>query len=460
MAFADSAQEDEFRGLLLRHRGRTALTQAELAAHAGVHTRSVQAWESGMSLPSTRPLQSLIVSLLAGGGFTVGQEMAEAEAMWSAVDRESPRRHAPFDRVWFTAALCADVPQPETPASAPVRSDESITSHALDWGDAPERFRFVGRQAELGALRDAIVGDRTRQLVVSGIGGSGKSTLAARLCRDIASDFERVYWRNMRGAPSFGDWSCGAIDSLSDVQRAHSAEGAAPAETLLELMRQHRCLLVLDNIETLLEPRLLDGSFRAGYEHYSTFLRSAGESHHQSCVLLTSREVPSAALQSGLRVFELGGLQVPDAKMLLDDEGLVGDDDVWTDLVTRYGGNALALRLVGDAIRKLFGGDVAEFMEQVPCGTTFGALRRLFESQLDRLSLSEMEVVRLLAAAREPVSFAALSAQLGGRSQCSVVLEAVETLRHRSLIERVGDGFGFRLPSVVVDYVHENLTAA
>jgi DNA-binding XRE family transcriptional regulator len=464
-ALAHSADESDFRGLLLRHRGRTGLTQAELAAQAGVHTRSLQAWESGLSLPSTRPLQALLACLLGAGGFADGQEVAEAEAMCSAVQRESSRQHAPFDKGWFTSAVhtrasqarppgVAPPPQPSRVAEVP---NGSVYRHTSDWGDAPERPRFVGRRDELGRLHESIVRAHTPLLVISGIGGIGKSTFAARLCREIASEFQCVYWRSLRSAPPFTDWASGAIDSLSDVQDTLSVDDASRQETLMGILRRRRCLLVLDNIENLLQPGRLDGSFHPERDGYAAFFRSVGVSRHQSCVLLTSRQVPSALLQTGLDAFELGGLQLDDAKSLLNDAGLVGDDVVRTELVTRYGGNALALRLVGDAIRNLFGGDIAEFIEHVPSGTIFGGLRQLFESQLDRVSPHEMQVVHVLATAREPVSFAALSAQLDGRTQRSTVLEAVETLRHRSLIERVGNGYGFRLQSVVIDYVHEQL---
>src|SRR5262249_48270222 len=43
---ADRATES-FRGLLLRHRGRTGLTQRELATRVGASRRAVQDWEAG-----------------------------------------------------------------------------------------------------------------------------------------------------------------------------------------------------------------------------------------------------------------------------------------------------------------------------------------------------------------------------------------------------------------------------
>ena len=43
---------ESFRGLLLRHRGRTGLIQRDLAARTGVSLRSVQDWEAGVTFPT------------------------------------------------------------------------------------------------------------------------------------------------------------------------------------------------------------------------------------------------------------------------------------------------------------------------------------------------------------------------------------------------------------------------
>ena len=83
--------EESFYGLLLRHRGRTGLTQRELAARMGVHTRSVQDWEAGHNYPSAERLQALVAALLDAGGLSAGREADEAEAIWAAVERDSAR---------------------------------------------------------------------------------------------------------------------------------------------------------------------------------------------------------------------------------------------------------------------------------------------------------------------------------------------------------------------------------
>src|SRR5262249_41654865 len=133
---------------------------------------------------------------------------------------------------------------------------------------------------------------------------------------------------------------------------------SARTEALLELMRARRCLLVLDNVESVLQPGRYDGSFRAEYTGYAQFLEAVADRVHRSVVLVTSREVPLSVAHTAARVVEIGGLELVDARQLLLDKSLSGDDEAWTQLVSRYGGNGLALRVVGEAIRSVFGGDI------------------------------------------------------------------------------------------------------
>src|SRR3712207_7009298 len=51
-------------------------------------------------------------------------------------------------------------------------------------------------------------------------------------------------------------------------------------------------------------------------------------------------------------------------RALLADKQLVGDAATWGTLVGRYGGNALALHVVGETIGEVFGGDIATFLAE------------------------------------------------------------------------------------------------
>jgi WD40 repeat protein/transcriptional regulator with XRE-family HTH domain len=448
---ADKAAES-FRGLLLRHRGRTELTQRGLAARARVSLRSVQDWEGGTKFPSAGRLQGLIQALLATGGLSPDREAEEARALWAAVVRDSPRMHPPFDEEWF-AGLLGVSPSP-TAHLAPA-------TRVQDWGEAPDSIGFVGRAEELMLLRRWLLEERSRAVAVLGFGGIGKTSLAAKLARDVAPSFERVYWRSLRNAPPVAEWLAGAIGFLSDQQVVPPPSEAERITALVQVLRDRRCLLVVDNSETVFEPAQRDGRYRAGIEGYGRVLQAVGETSHQICLLVTSREAPPelAVLGGGARVLELHGLGTSEAQALLADKQLNGEIQAWVSLVERYGGNGLALKIVGETIRQVYNGDIAAFLTDASAsfGTVFGGIRRLLDAQAERLSPVEHEVLTRLAVAREPINLAELSSAMAPTVSRSTVVEAIETLRRKSLVERGERGATFTLQSMVLEYMTDRL---
>src|SRR5258708_29127761 len=473
----DTSQAVEsFRGLVLRHRGRTGLTQRELAIRMGAGRRTVQDWEAGVKYPSAERLQALIVVLLAAGGLTAGDEREEVGELWAAVRREAPRMRTPFDEVWFTGLLADHTAPLQTPAPAghmsPAASGRSAAdSRAVerreDWGEAPDVLDFVGRVNELATLRGWVLEERCRLVAVLGMGGIGKTTLAARLAQDLAPTFERLYWRSLRDALPTGDLLGGAIGFLSDQQVVPPESEAARLAVLLQLLRDRPSLLVLATFDTLVEPRQRRGPYPDRYAGYGRLLQAVGEGRHHSCLVVTSRESPPdlEILGGAVRTLQLGGLGVAEGQVLLADKQLSGSKDEWADLIARYGGNGLALKVVGESIRHVFSGDVGAFLDESGSGTVFGGIRRLLAEQLERSSALEQRVLRVLAVEREPLKIAELITVVGPRVARGDVLEAVEALRRRSLIERVEpDGAaavhrlaGFTLQSVVLEHVTDRL---
>ena len=104
---SEPPSSETFQGLLLRCRGRSGLTQPELAERVGVHIRSIQDWESGSSYPSAERLRSLIAALLDAGGLAAGHEGEDIQVLWSAALRSAPRMRAPLDSVWLADLLNA-----------------------------------------------------------------------------------------------------------------------------------------------------------------------------------------------------------------------------------------------------------------------------------------------------------------------------------------------------------------
>ncbi len=145
------------------------------------------------------------------------------------------------------------------------------------------------------------------------------------------------------------------------------------------------------------------------------------ETSHQSCLLITSREAPSELATIGggrTRTLELHGLGLAEAQTLLADKQLNGNSHTWLNLVDRYDGNGLALKIVGETIRQVYASDIATFLSDalVTHSTVFGGIRRLLATQVERLSPTEQDVLRQLAIAREPITLAELLADMAQHS--------------------------------------------
>jgi hypothetical protein len=183
---------------------------------------------------------------------------------------------------------------------------------------------------------------------------------------------------------------------------------------------------------------------------------------HQSCLLLTTREKPSAiALLEGekskVRSLALKGLKTEQGRELFQQKGqFAGSEAEWSQLSKHYGGNPLVLKLVAAATQELFNGTIAEVFKYAQQGVLVSEhLRDLLEGQFNRLSAIEQEVMYSMAVSREPVSFAQLEKDITTVASKRKLLEAMNSLFIRSLIEK--DGEYFWVQPIVMEYVTERL---
>jgi WD40 repeat protein len=458
-----TANSEGFAGLALRLRGRTGLTQRDVATALDVHVRSVQLWEAAASHPNATRLQGLLRLFLEAGAFAEGTEREEAEALWVAAMSESSRLVAGFDADWFTR-LVNGRPRPASQAVVPPRDSPMRTGTRQHWSGAPDVSGFLGRTDELETLRRWIVEDTCRVVVVLGMGGIGKTVLAARAAHDLETYFENVYWRSIRNAPPSDELVSSIIGFLSPQDPSQLTNEHARFERLLELLTESPTLLVLDNVETVHQPGERTGGYVPGYAAYGELFQRIAETAHRSCLVLTSREEPPGlgALKgstSPTRMLSLGGLAPDDVQVMLGDKELYGEDADWSRLVTRYAGNGLALKLIGQSIHEVFGGDIKAFVDDVDAsqGGLFGGVRQLLDSQVRRLSEAELRAIRRLAVEREAMTFAELATELREGVSRAESREAVEALLRRSLLERHEPGPTFTIQSVVLEFVTDQI---
>ena len=194
-----------------------------------------------------------------------------------------------------------------------------------DLGIAPDVSTFCGRDKELTTFKQWIIKDKCRVVAVLGMGGIGKTFLAAKLVEQIEDEFDFVIWCSLRNSPSLTSLLREVIDFLSNKRNK-----AADIKTLLKYLRSYRCLIVLDNLETILQPGNFAGNYRGGYEEYGDLLKLVEETCHQSCLVLTSREksfeiASQEAKKSLVRSFNIGGsLEV--AQAIVKWQALIGSE--------------------------------------------------------------------------------------------------------------------------------------
>src|SRR6266496_402637 len=440
------------------------LTQAGLARHLGVSRKAVGEWEAGLTYPKAEYLKAFIALAAQQQAFPLGREEAEIRAFWHAAHQK-----VLLDEAWLgTLLLHTEVspvsrPVEETIGTTSVFAPPARSGPRVDWGDAPGVTTFYGREWELNLLTSWVVEERCRVVSVLGLGGIGKSALATMVMHRVAERFEVVIWRSLRDTPACETLLDECLQVLApQALRDVSVSLERRLGLLLEYLRNMRILLVLDNLEAILEEGQGTGHMRAGYEGYALLLRRLAETEHQSCLLLTSREKPSDLVplegsRALVRALRLARLDADSCEHLLAEKDVAGSAADYARLIEVYAGNPLALKIVAQTIVDLFEGQIAPFLEQGE--VVFGGVRELLDQQYARLADLERTLLCWLAIIREPVSIEELHALLVVPSPAGEVLEAVDGLHRRSLIERGQRPGSFALQSVVLEYVTMRLIA-
>ncbi|MCM1983580.1 DUF1822 family protein [Lyngbya confervoides] len=321
------------------------------------------------------------------------------------------------------------------------------------WDVMPEIPVFCGRDDELDQLNTWVLEDNVQVVSIHGLSGVGKTALARMFIDDVQGAFEHVLWRSISHQPPLS----ALIANLFEALEQPYSRIKNPINQLVSILKKHRCLLILDGIEAILDAQQLAGQYAEGYEDYGELFRQLADVSHQSCLIMTGLEAPADILMQtsdaiAVRPMELQGLQVEDARALLESERLE-DADCWDELIKRYSGYPGALTAVSSLSHTLFNGKVSAFLQHQTF--VFGEINHQLQRSFSRLSPLEKEVLFFLALQGEPLSFlmieSGLTIAISGRD----LFEVLASLRSRSLIltPEVKNQSLFALSSLVMEYV-------
>ena len=336
--------------------------------------------------------------------------------------------------------VCSDRYHSEvTKARSPTSSQPSPdnpTEPQINLDDAPAILTCYSRTNELNTLQHWIVQDCCRIVELLGISGIGKTALSLRLIDQIKINFDYIIYQTLCFSPTLETTLTNLLENFGKpAEIPQQLENKI--SQLLKYLRQHRCLIILDDVQMLFSPGKLAGEYQPSLENYPLFFKRIAEIEHSSCFLLITAEQLQEFTQlkkgdRAVRSLVLGGLGIAAKEILKQYE--LSDEDQWEKLINLYQGNPLWLEMTAMMIQDLFAGNVADFLEYkslIICD----ALKAAIQRQWQRLTPQEQAILIQFTALDAPVSLPQLGQKLNLAD--SDLLNGVKSLRRRLFLEHI-----------------------
>ncbi len=357
-----------------------------------------------------------------------------------------------------TSSKSADIDDYEQFNKGDYIDDQKITQTNFDhgWGTIPNMGDgFYNRITELTTLTEYI-NNNCRLIAITGMPGMGKTFLAAKFVNQIQTNFDYVLWRSISDYHNFNSF----MDSITQFLPIEKAENNQ-ISALIQCFVNHRCLLVIDGMETIFTDNSLAGCYQKGWKEYGKLLTEVGINNHISCLLLTSGEKPKEVgllegENSPVRSLVISGLTEEESAKILIDKGL-NKSQYFATLIKLYSSNPLALKLVADIIKEVFAGNIVNYLQH---STIFSHEFSLLLSQLfNRLSPLEMSMIYWLAIYENSVNLAQFKNDYFPKESSEDLALAMQSLIRRSLIIISENSGNFTLQSEIKRYSLRRFTS-
>lgn len=334
-----------------------------------------------------------------------------------------------------------------------------------NWGNAPNVSLFYDRTKDLTTLEKWIVEDRCQLIALRGPNGIGKTTLSVKLAQNLQDKFEYVIWRSLRDTPPVEKIVADMLACFSEDGKTFLLDTLAETMILLlEYLRSHSCLIVLDEVEAILEPGQLSGKYQEKYRDYGRLFKQIAQSNHLSCLLLTTTEelIQISLLENDndlVRYYQVQGLEKAEAKALLKNIGLIEETEL-NNLINCYESNPLYLGILGIMIRDLFSGKASEYLKNETI--YLGEIKEILDPIFERMTSLEIDLIYQIAIFDSPLNLEQLQQRINATISTSKFIEALKSLRSRCLLDKTSaeDEQGlFTMSKVVRKYIHNRFNS-
>ena len=331
-----------------------------------------------------------------------------------------------------------------------INNEEKTTKNTSyhDLTLAPKITHFYDRTLELQTLSHWLTTQNPRLISVLGLSGIGKTTLVKQFLDLNLPQFDLIIWKSIKLTPS--------LDTIiTEIFRFINAELIQTDHKLTQfftLLRQQKCLLILDDVQELFTSGQFAGQYKHECKEYKTFFNKMIEMEHQSSLILIGQEQCQEMLCLDedlypVKCLELKGL---DNTAILKSMGLK-DEDNWLTLLNLYEGNPVYLKDIASLIKNIFLGNVSEFLTEDSLILTEDMKFRLNEL-FERLSAIEQRIAIELSQSNQLMSREDLKQALSLSS--TELINGLQSLNKRYLLKPIkGEKPSFNLSPLFREYV-------
>ena len=313
---------------------------------------------------------------------------------------------------------------------------------------APKITYFYDRTTELNTLSHWLIDKNTRLISVLGLSGIGKTTLVKQFVDLNLQHFDIIIWKNIKLSPSLDSILTEILTSINP----DSVLADHKLTQILNLFRDKKCLIILDDVQELFIKEKLAGQYKSEYRDYQPFLTMITETEHKSSLILISQEKCQEMISLDEELYPIQCLELEglDSIDILKNYGLQ-DQESWSTLIQLYDGNPVYLKDIANLIKKIFSGKVSEFSKENSLILTESIQSRL--SQLfERLSPIEQQIIIELSQDNHPVSREHLRESLSLSSMN--LINGLDSLTRRYLIKIIeSDQILFGLSFIIREYI-------